>query len=139
MRWFARRLLRGGGSTRDFGLRCRNLEGLSEQYSRGAGFGSSARVPLPAVKSTRGGYRSGGKRHGERRGANLLRFGVAPDNDNDRGIRVKTMCFGVACAVMSACAVALATPAAAQAYPARAVRLIVPFSAGGAADVPARI
>jgi len=40
---------------------------------------------------------------------------------------------------MSACAVALATPAAAQAYPARAVRLIVPFSAGGAADVPARI
>jgi tripartite-type tricarboxylate transporter receptor subunit TctC len=49
------------------------------------------------------------------------------------------MCFGVACAVTSACAVALATPAAAQAYPARAVRLIVPFSAGGAADVPARI
>jgi tripartite-type tricarboxylate transporter receptor subunit TctC len=36
-------------------------------------------------------------------------------------------------------ALACADHAAAQAYPTRAVRLIVPFSAGGAADVPARI
>ncbi len=35
--------------------------------------------------------------------------------------------------------VAAAVEAQAQAYPARPVRLIIPFSAGGAADVPARI
>jgi tripartite-type tricarboxylate transporter receptor subunit TctC len=54
-------------------------------------------------------------------------------------MRVKSIYYGVACAVISACGAALATAAAAQAYPARAVRLIIPFSAGGAADVPARI
>lgn len=52
---------------------------------------------------------------------------------------MKSIYYGVACAVISACGAALATAAAAQAYPARAVRLIIPFSAGGAADVPARI
>jgi len=52
---------------------------------------------------------------------------------------VKSIYYGVACALISACGAALATAAAAQAYPARAVRLIIPFSAGGAADVPARI
>src|SRR5262245_41088918 len=41
--------------------------------------------------------------------------------------------FGMTCAGM------LSLEAGAQAYPARAIRLIVPFSAGGAADVPARI
>jgi len=54
-------------------------------------------------------------------------------------MRVKSIYYGVACALISACGAALATAAAAQAYPARAVRLIIPFSAGGAADVPARI
>ncbi|HZM43683.1 MAG TPA: tripartite tricarboxylate transporter substrate binding protein [Burkholderiales bacterium] len=52
---------------------------------------------------------------------------------------MKSIYYGVACALISACGAALATAAAAQAYPARAVRLIIPFSAGGAADVPARI
>ena len=52
---------------------------------------------------------------------------------------MKSTYYGVACAVISVCGTALATAAAAQAYPARAVRLIIPFSAGGAADVPARI
>src|SRR4051812_1981017 len=41
-------------------------------------------------------------------------------------------CFGIALA-------ALCGAAAAQSYPSHAVRLIVPFSAGGAADVPGRI
>jgi tripartite-type tricarboxylate transporter receptor subunit TctC len=38
-----------------------------------------------------------------------------------------------------ACAAARVPEAGAQAYPARPIRLIVPFSAGGAADVPGRI
>jgi tripartite-type tricarboxylate transporter receptor subunit TctC len=38
-----------------------------------------------------------------------------------------------------ACAAAKVPEAGAQAYPARPIRLIVPFSAGGAADVPGRI
>jgi tripartite-type tricarboxylate transporter receptor subunit TctC len=37
------------------------------------------------------------------------------------------------------CAALLTPQASAQAYPARPIRLIVPFSAGGAADVPGRI
>jgi tripartite-type tricarboxylate transporter receptor subunit TctC len=37
------------------------------------------------------------------------------------------------------CAALLTSQASAQAYPARPIRLIVPFSAGGAADVPGRI
>ena len=36
-------------------------------------------------------------------------------------------------------ALVLACPAPAQNYPLRPVRLVVPFSAGGAADVPGRI
>jgi tripartite-type tricarboxylate transporter receptor subunit TctC len=42
-------------------------------------------------------------------------------------------------AAMAALAVAFAGSAAAQSYPARPVRLIIPFSPGGAADVPGRI
>jgi tripartite-type tricarboxylate transporter receptor subunit TctC len=45
---------------------------------------------------------------------------------------------GVCGAVLAACALA-AAGADAQSYPVRPVRLIVPFSAGGAADVPGRI
>ncbi|HKA38599.1 MAG TPA: tripartite tricarboxylate transporter substrate binding protein [Burkholderiales bacterium] len=45
---------------------------------------------------------------------------------------VSAVLCGMACA-------GLAPEAGAQAFPARAIRLIVPFSAGGAADVPARI
>ncbi|MDH4293189.1 MAG: tripartite tricarboxylate transporter substrate-binding protein, partial [Betaproteobacteria bacterium] len=33
----------------------------------------------------------------------------------------------------------LALPVAAQSYPSKPVRMIIPFSAGGAADVPGRI
>ena len=40
---------------------------------------------------------------------------------------------------LAACAIAVAGTTAAQNYPSRAVRLIIPFSAGGAADVPGRI
>ncbi len=44
------------------------------------------------------------------------------------------------CQVLAACAVAvLACPAQAQNYPVRPVRMIVPFSPGGAADVPGRM
>jgi len=52
---------------------------------------------------------------------------------------MKSTCFRLARALLAACAMALATAAVAQNYPARAVRLIIPFSAGGAADVPGRI
>jgi tripartite-type tricarboxylate transporter receptor subunit TctC len=41
-------------------------------------------------------------------------------------------------AIVSACSI-LVQPSAAQTFPSRAVRLIIPFSAGGAADVPGRI
>ena len=43
------------------------------------------------------------------------------------------------CCAAAAIASAVAGGAAAQSYPTRAVRLIIPFSAGGAADVPGRI
>ena len=46
---------------------------------------------------------------------------------------LKTLC---AAAVLGACGVG---HVAAQGYPAKPVRLIIPFSAGGAADVPGRI
>lgn len=52
---------------------------------------------------------------------------------------MKSTCFKVACVSLAVSAAVLSTAAAAQAYPTRAVRLIVPFSAGGAADVPGRI
>lgn len=39
----------------------------------------------------------------------------------------------------AACAAIHAAPAVAQIYPAKPVRMIIPFSAGGAADVPGRI
>jgi tripartite-type tricarboxylate transporter receptor subunit TctC len=42
-------------------------------------------------------------------------------------------------ALLAIVAAAAAGPASGQGYPARAVRLIIPFSAGGAADVPGRI
>ena len=41
--------------------------------------------------------------------------------------------------LLAACFPVAATAAVAQSYPTRAVRLIIPFSAGGAADVPGRI
>lgn len=41
--------------------------------------------------------------------------------------------------VLGALATLAAAPAAAQNYPAKPVRMIIPFSAGGAADVPGRI
>lgn len=44
-----------------------------------------------------------------------------------------------ACCAAFALATNLCAEASAQGYPARAVRLIIPFSAGGAADVPGRI
>jgi tripartite-type tricarboxylate transporter receptor subunit TctC len=43
------------------------------------------------------------------------------------------------CLLAAACSATLAADAGAQAYPSRPVRLIIPFSAGGAADVPGRI
>jgi tripartite-type tricarboxylate transporter receptor subunit TctC len=43
------------------------------------------------------------------------------------------------CWAAAAVIAAIAGPTSAQSYPARPVRLIVPFSPGGAADVPARI
>jgi len=41
--------------------------------------------------------------------------------------------------VMATAAVALALPAAAQTWPVKPVRWVVPFSAGGVADIPARV
>src|SRR5688572_20324538 len=55
--------------------------------------------------------------------------------DTPRRITVKSIALAVCCAA----AAIGAGSAAAQSYPTRAVRLIIPFSAGGAADVPGRI
>jgi tripartite-type tricarboxylate transporter receptor subunit TctC len=51
-------------------------------------------------------------------------------------MRAITLRTGCAAAALAACVVA---ESFAQTYPARPVRLIIPFSAGGAADVPGRI
>ena len=48
-------------------------------------------------------------------------------------IYLRSLAFAAVCAVIHA------APAAAQVYPAKTVRMIIPFSAGGAADVPGRI
>jgi tripartite-type tricarboxylate transporter receptor subunit TctC len=52
---------------------------------------------------------------------------------------MKSIYSRMACGWLGVCATVLAGAACAQNYPNRAVRLIIPFSAGGAADVPARI
>ena len=51
---------------------------------------------------------------------------------------MKSTVLHMACAVATLVALSAAT-AEAQNYPARPVRLIIPFSPGGAADVPGRI
>ena len=53
-----------------------------------------------------------------------------------RNYNIETMRYAYVLAVVGGL---LAQDAAAQAFPTRAVRLIIPFSAGGAADVPGRI
>jgi tripartite-type tricarboxylate transporter receptor subunit TctC len=53
--------------------------------------------------------------------------------------RGETMKAKAVLAAAAALAAAIALDAHSQSYPARAVRLIIPFSAGGAADVPGRI
>lgn len=45
----------------------------------------------------------------------------------------------IASLILAAVAGSLALPVSAQGYPAKPVRMIIPFSAGGAADVPGRI
>jgi tripartite-type tricarboxylate transporter receptor subunit TctC len=52
---------------------------------------------------------------------------------------MKSMRLLTARLLLAACFPVAATAAVAQGYPTRAVRLIIPFSAGGAADVPGRI
>jgi tripartite-type tricarboxylate transporter receptor subunit TctC len=59
---------------------------------------------------------------------------ITPIQSEEKFI-VKSIATTVCCAAFAA----LSGAAGAQSYPARAVRLIVPFSSGGAADVPARI
>src|SRR3977135_4246763 len=49
---------------------------------------------------------------------------------------ISRRCFGIAAALLLASA---APPAAAETYPNRTIRLIVPFPAGGSNDVAARI
>jgi tripartite-type tricarboxylate transporter receptor subunit TctC len=53
-----------------------------------------------------------------------------------QGLIMRSVIVRLGCAAIAFASTACAC---AQAYPARAVRLIIPFSAGGAADVPARI
>jgi tripartite-type tricarboxylate transporter receptor subunit TctC len=61
----------------------------------------------------------------------------AAASKNDRGERMKSSSVRVRCAA-AVLAFSIA-PVAAQNYPVRPVRLIIPFSPGGAADVPGRI
>ncbi len=60
-----------------------------------------------------------------------------------RSLNIDTKAVAMRTLLLRLCCAAIATTSAAgahaQAFPARSVRLIVPFSAGGAADVPARI
>src|ERR687896_157603 len=59
-------------------------------------------------------------------------------NTKIRGDKMKSTTSGALCLALAL--LAGASPAIqAQSYPARAVRLLVPFSPGGAADVPGRI
>jgi len=52
---------------------------------------------------------------------------------------MKSITYKVSLVVGGALAATLALPVAAQGFPSKPVRLIIPFSAGGAADVPGRI
>ena len=52
---------------------------------------------------------------------------------------MKTNTYAALCGLAATGLMALPMPLAAQSYPAKPVRLIIPFSAGGAADVPGRI
>lgn len=52
---------------------------------------------------------------------------------------MKTNTYNISRAALGILAAALALPLAAQSYPSKPIRMIIPFSAGGAADVPGRI
>jgi len=52
---------------------------------------------------------------------------------------MKTNTYNISRAALGIFAAALALPLAAQSYPSKPIRMIIPFSAGGAADVPGRI
>src|ERR1043165_2437432 len=68
----------------------------------------------------------------------MPRFGhrrAAPAGQSEELSTMKVIASTLTCAALAA----LCSAANAQSYPARPVRIIIPFSAGGAADVPGRI
>src|SRR5262249_30324432 len=92
--------------------------------------------PRPSRPTSRCRSRAGGSSACTRACTGRTNALLLHSDDGDVLMRMKTTVTGLAALV---CAAALTLAAAAQDYPSRAVRIIVPFPAGGTADVMPRV